>query len=115
MRKSTLLILSFVILTFGLGKSAAEPLASATPAAPWSRGPSSDAGYFPIAVWLQSPDKAQRYRDAGFNTYVGLWQGPTEQQLAGLKRAGIQVFCEQNETALNPKTAIRKSRFVRKG
>ncbi len=66
----------------------------------WTHGPFSDPGFFPIAVWLQSPAKARRYRDAGFNTYVGLWHGPTEDQLAQLKREGIHVVCEQNETAL---------------
>ncbi len=100
MREKILLLLCSAILAFGMDRSAAQSLASANSPAGWSHGPSSAPGFFPIAVWLQSPDKAMRYRDAGFNTYVGLWNGPTEDQLAGLKRAGIQVFCEQNATAL---------------
>lgn len=57
-------------------------------------------GAFPIAVWLQSPENAPRYKEAGFNLYVGLWQGPTEEQLNALKQAGMPVICEQNEVAL---------------
>ena len=66
----------------------------------WSHGPSRDAGFFPIAVWLQNPMNAERYKKAGFNTYVGLWKGPTEEQLAALKKAGMRLICEQNEVAL---------------
>ena len=55
---------------------------------------------FPIGVWLQQPDHAQRYKDLGINLYVGLWKGPTAVQLASLKRAAMPVICEQNETGL---------------
>ena len=68
--------------------------------AQWEKGPSRDSGFFPISVWLQNPAKAGRYRDAGFNTFVGLWKGPTEKQLAGLKEAGMKVICHQNEVGL---------------
>src|ERR1035441_7918559 len=44
----------------------------------WSNGPSSDSGYFPIAVWLQSPDNAAEYNSIGVNLFVGLWRGPTK-------------------------------------
>ena len=73
---------------------------NSSPYAKWSHGPSSDPTFFPLAVWLQDPANAERYRQAGFNTYVGLWEGPTEEQLARLKRAGMKVICEQNEVAL---------------
>lgn len=55
-----------------------------------------DETFFPIAVWLQSPANAARYRAAGINVYVGLWKGPTAAQLAELKEAGMAVICEQN-------------------
>ena len=58
----------------------------ANPYAKWQHGPPHDAGFFPIAVWLQDPRNAGQYRAAGINTYVGLWQGPTEDQLAELRR-----------------------------
>jgi len=56
--------------------------------------------FFPIAVWLQNPAKAERYRDAGFNLYIGLWKGPTEEQLKALTQANMPVICHQNERAL---------------
>jgi hypothetical protein len=51
-------------------------------------------------VWLQSPANAPRYRAAGFNLYVGLWNGPTEAQLQQLQAAGMRVICGQNQTGL---------------
>lgn len=71
----------------------------ASPCLRWTNGPPRDEGFFPLAVWLQPPAKAAQYREAGFNAYVGLWRGPTEQQLAELKRAGMKVICDQNEVA----------------
>jgi hypothetical protein len=62
--------------------------------------PREDPGFFPLAVWLQSPANAAAYRRAGINTYVGLWKGPTEEQLAALRTAGMKVVCHQNETGL---------------
>lgn len=82
-------------------------LGSAEPAAPyarWKQGPPADPNYFPLAVWLQSPQNAARYKAAGINLYVGLWQGPTEAQLAALKAAGMSVICEQNTVGLAHKT-----------
>jgi hypothetical protein len=60
----------------------------------------ADPNCFPIAVWLQNPANAGRYQAAGINLYVGLWNGPTEEQLQVLKQAGMAVICEQNETGL---------------
>jgi hypothetical protein len=62
--------------------------------------PWSDPDFFPIAVWLQAPANAERYRNAGINVYVGLWRGPTDEQLAALKKAGVRLICGQNEVAL---------------
>ncbi len=66
----------------------------------WKNGPLHSADFFPIAVWLQNPAKASRYRQAGFNTYVGLWRGPTEKQLEELKNTGMKVICHQNKVGL---------------
>ena len=68
--------------------------------APWSHGPPARADYFPIGVWLQSPSNAAKYRAAGINLYIGLWQGPTEEQLTALKAADMPVICEQNAVGL---------------
>ena len=75
----------------------------ASPYAAWKNGPSSRPDYFPIAVWLQDPRNAEQYAQAGINLYVGLWKGPTEQQLAALKAAGMQVICDQNAVGLKHK------------
>ncbi|HLK61432.1 MAG TPA: hypothetical protein VKU00_33085 [Chthonomonadaceae bacterium] len=66
----------------------------------WQHGPPADPNYFPIAVWLQSPSNAAKFKAAGINLFVGLWEGPTEDQLATLKAAGMPVICEQNAVGL---------------
>lgn len=63
----------------------------------------SDPSFFTLAVWLQSPANAARYRAAGINTYVGLWRGPTEEQLETLAKAGMRVICSQNAIGLRQK------------
>lgn len=68
--------------------------------AKWQNGPPKSESFFPIAVWLQSPAKAAQYRAAGINTYVGLWDGPTEEQLSTLSKSGMKLICSQNEVAL---------------
>ncbi len=66
----------------------------------WEEGVLADENFFPLAVWLQSPANAARYKGAGINTYVALWQGPTEQQLADLTEHGMYVICDQNRVGL---------------
>ena len=71
-----------------------------SPYAKWTNGPSADPSYFPLAVWLQAPNNAPRYAALGINTYMALWQGPTEEQLEGLRDTGIRVICDQNAVGL---------------
>lgn len=68
--------------------------------AAWQNGPGRDPACFPIAVWLQSPRNAGKYKALGVNLYVGLWKGPTAEQIAELKRHDMPVICEQNDYAL---------------
>lgn len=93
----------FVIFTgisnFTLGQAIKHSSPGSMSYKRWTNGPSADPSYFPIAVWLQDPALAKQYKKAGFNTYVGLWKGPTETQLNLLRKAGMKVICEQNETA----------------
>jgi hypothetical protein len=56
--------------------------------------------FFPVAVWLQAPSNAMRYKEIGINTYVGLWEGPTQPQLDALARVGMRVICGQNDVGL---------------
>lgn len=63
----------------------------------------TDPNVFPIAVWLQNPTRAAEYKAIGINVYVALWRGPTDEQLAELKRHGIRVVCGQNANGLKHK------------
>jgi hypothetical protein len=84
--------LIILAMTTGDGLEAAET--------PFARGLPTEPGFFPIAVWLQAPTNAERYRAIGVNTYVGLWRGPTEEQLDALDKAGIRLICGQSERSL---------------
>ncbi len=66
----------------------------------WKNGPSGTKAFFPIAVWLQSPRNAAEYRELGINTYVGLWNGPTAEQLEILDQEGMKIVCSQNEVGM---------------
>ncbi|SDR88084.1 hypothetical protein [Actinopolymorpha singaporensis] len=72
------------------------------PYARWANGPCPrpDPSYFPIGVWLQEPALAPQYQQAGINLYVGLWQGPTEEQLTTLAQHGMAVIAHQNDVGL---------------
>jgi hypothetical protein len=60
----------------------------------------TEADFFPIGVWLQSPTRAANYKAIGINTFVGLWEGPTEEQLATLAQQHMFAVAEQNDVAL---------------
>ena len=91
MRAWTIPLIALGILAGG-GLRAAET--------PFARGLPREPGFFPTAVWLQAPSNAERYRAVGINTYVGLWKGPTEDQLDALDKAGIRLICGQSDRAL---------------
>jgi hypothetical protein len=84
-----------LIATLAVASGRSTPAAAAphpSPYAAWKHGPSADPGFFPLAVWRQTAEKAKDYQAIGINTYMGLWYGPTEQQLAALKQAGMRVI-----------------------
>lgn len=72
------------------------------PYAQWSKGPNPTgrSDYFPLCVWLQSPQNAPRYKEIGINCFVGLYEGPTEDQLATLGTYGMRTICAQNAIGL---------------
>lgn len=74
---------------------------SAWAEAPYANRFPTDPRFFPIAVWLQSPHNAPRYKAMGINTYVGLWEGPTEAQLDELAKHGMYVVAAQTDVALH--------------
>jgi hypothetical protein len=94
------LITSSLAAAVPSARSGPEPASAASSVVRWANGPPADPGYFPIAVWLQDPKNAARFRAAGINLYIGLWKGPTDEQLAALKAAGMPVICEQNAVGL---------------
>lgn len=84
-------------------KNSVVQSAPTPPQRPWKNGLSTNENYFPIGVWLQNPANAARYKAAGINLYVGLWRGPTTNQLAELEKAGVSVICSQNRAGLENK------------
>jgi len=83
--------------------SAATASASkAAPAKPnlWKNSPLGAPDFFPLSVWCQQPRLAEKYKAIGINTYVALWDGPTEKDLIALKKSGMKVFCDQNDVGL---------------
>jgi hypothetical protein len=56
--------------------------------------------FFPLAVWLQAPSNALRYRALGINIYLGLWRGPSEDQLRQLDEAGMLLIAAPTPRAL---------------
>jgi hypothetical protein len=96
-----MILISCFIFCIGILSDAYGDNPVTSPYIKWENGPSRSADFFPIAVWLQNPARASAYRRAGFNTYVGLWRGPTEKQLRQLKAAGMKVICHQNKVGLN--------------
>jgi hypothetical protein len=98
-------VLLLVIFGTHLTTSAQDTAKATTVYDQWTQGITRDPKFFPLAVWLQSPRNAKRYKQAGINLYVGLWNGPTEQQLVDLKRAQMPVVCTQNETGMKSSNA----------
>jgi hypothetical protein len=96
-RAAALLAMLSVVLPVATA-IAAQPAPG--PYAAWERGPGKGDDFFPIAVWLQTPSNAERYKAIGVNLYVGLWQGPTAEQLAELRKQQMLLICSQNRYAL---------------
>lgn len=64
--------------------------------ATWSHGFSSDPNWFPIAVWLQSPDNAALFQEAGIDFFMGLYDGPTNAQLTTLAKTTFRAVADQD-------------------
>ena len=111
-RVVTLSVVAAVVAVAGAmayGVAVEEPAAKEVPVrdtghksvhAQWTNGPSSDPSFFPIGVWAQAPSRAARYKEIGVNLFLSLHGGPTEKQLADLKKAGMKTICAQNDFAL---------------
>jgi hypothetical protein len=100
-RRLAPLVVAFILALSSRGAGADVPRAPDEER--WENGFPADPAFFPRAVWVQSPRNADRYKAVGINTYVGLWNGPTDEQLGALERAGMYVICHQNEVGLKNK------------
>jgi hypothetical protein len=100
--ESTVRMLASAILVVAAGITLPAAIGAEPAIAPSAndRGVLNDPNFFPLAVWLQNPTNAARYKAAGINLYVALWRGPTDQQLAQLKEQGLYVICSQNAAGL---------------
>lgn len=98
MRRYT--VVCFLVMTMLGAATARATSKNAESLSTWRVGRFADKDFFPIAVWLQNPSRAPRYRAAGINLYVGLWRGPTEAQLSALKEADMALICHQNAVGL---------------
>ena len=67
----------------------------------YANGFPSNKEFFPIGVWVQSPEHAPAYKAIGINTFVGLWNGPTEDQLATLAKNDMFAVASQNAVGLH--------------
>ncbi len=56
-------------------------------------------------MWLQPPRLAPEYKAIGINLFVGLWNGPTEKQLAELASDHMPVLASQTEVGLTSRYA----------
>jgi hypothetical protein len=92
-----------IVLPFVIACTLVAPLNAFAADEPARTSKLQDPSFFPLCVWVQAPSNAARYRAAGINTYVGLWRGPTDEQLAELKQQGMHLICHQNATALKHK------------
>jgi hypothetical protein len=66
---------------------------------PWFGG-YKDTSFFPMSVWLQSPSNATAYAAIGVNQFIGLYNGPTQNDLDTLGTAKMPVYCDQNTVGL---------------
>ena len=74
---------------------AAPPATGGNPYSAWKMGPSADPAFFPLAVWMQDPANAERYKAAGINMYVALSERLDDEAIRKLNAAGIRVVTSQ--------------------
>jgi hypothetical protein len=98
--RAMLMLMMVVVLLFGLCSAACAADAAPGrkgPYATWSRGPSAAQGFFPIGVCTQDPARAKEYRELGINTYLSIWDGPSDEQMQQLHEAGMTAMCEPDD------------------
>ncbi len=71
-----------------------------SPYSRWSNGPSTDPNFFPIGVWLQSPDHAQEFKNIGVNMFIGYFGDVDQTSLSVLASAQMPLVPTQNSVGL---------------
>jgi hypothetical protein len=71
----------------------------------WVNGFPDRPDFFPLCVWVQAPRNAAKYKAIGINTYVALWGGPTDEQLAALDKQGMYAVVQQTAKGLEHKNS----------
>ncbi len=97
---NSLYCLLFLTLLWATSISAQQDVSENSRRVFTPEGEPVDPSFFPIAVWLQNPRNAERFQSAGINLYIGLWHGPTQEQLSALQKAHMPVICAQNDVSL---------------
>ena len=64
-------------------------------------GLSANPAFFPIAVWLQTPESnAANYKNIGVNMFIGLYSGITNSNLSALNASSLIAGADQNSIGL---------------
>ncbi len=96
MRIVAALLLLLVCLTAASAGALTGASAPTNPYAMWPNSFPADPGFFPIAVWLQSPKHAAEYKALGINTYVGVSEDLTDEMMEMLRKQGIYAVTDQS-------------------
>ena len=87
-------------MAIGVGRWFSRILRGRADLSPPGRTGSPTRTSSPSPSGSRAPARPRSTRPLGINLYVGLWKGPTEEQLAELKKHGMRVICAQNEVGL---------------
>jgi hypothetical protein len=77
-----------------------------SPYGKWENGLSKSEDYFPIAVWVQQPRNAEKYKAVGINLYVGLSGRLDEEHVAALEKAGMPLIVHYRPEFKNRKIIV---------
>lgn len=97
--RATLRIRCFLLLSLFCAALPSGGAADAPPTPTPASAGVSDGPVFPVGVWLQPPELAATYKAIGINFYMGLWQGPTPEQVARLEAAKMPFLAPLNDYA----------------
>ncbi|NLF31645.1 MAG: hypothetical protein GX591_12250 [Planctomycetes bacterium] len=90
-------LIALAAVVSGCGPQVADSPAK-NPWSQWERMPQGQ-DFFPIGVWAQDPRHAAQYRAMGVDYYLALFGGPTPEQMAALREAGMATVCDFNDYA----------------